>query len=138
MVGDRVGTVDYELGILRESDGAFANGCPAPRTRPTRARPLHFGYSTGGGLGMSRAEDPVPGRIARRTVRGRLVIDGTAHPDVRSITIATPRDVRTIVPSRRARAFLLVYEGGFPTGEITMTARFADGTTRRERFAPGM
>jgi hypothetical protein len=40
--------------------------------------------------------------------------------------------VRTLLPSRRARAFLAVYDGTFPTGEVVLTTTFRDGTTHRE------
>jgi hypothetical protein len=70
--------------------------------------------------------------VARRTQRGITTINGRAHPDVVSITVATPRDVRTILPSRRAHAFVVVYDGSFPTGEVVLTARFADGSTHRD------
>lgn len=46
------------------------------------------------------------------------------------MTIATPRDVRTIIPSARAHAFIVAYDGSFPTGVIVMTSTFKDGTTR--------
>jgi hypothetical protein len=55
---------------------------------------------------------------------------GSARADVRSITIATPRDVRTLVPSSPAHAFIAVYDGSFPTGKIVTTAHFADGSSR--------
>jgi hypothetical protein len=52
---------------------------------------------------------------------------------VRSITIATPRDVGTISPSPRAHVFAVVYDGGFPTGQIEISARMKDGSLYGER-----
>jgi hypothetical protein len=64
-------------------------------------------------------------------------IQGVARPDVESITFASPRDVRTLRPSPRAHAFLVLYDGTFPTGEITMTSRFTDGRTTTESIEFG-
>jgi hypothetical protein len=65
------------------------------------------------------------------------VFNGTARDDIKSVTIATPRDVRTLIPSRRAHAFIAVYDGTFPTGETVITTTFTDGTTHVDRFGPG-
>jgi hypothetical protein len=78
-----------------------------------------------------------PRRTARRTLPGGTVFNGTARADVKSVTIATPRDVRTLIPSRRAHAFLAVYDGTFPTGETVITTTFTDGTTHVDRLPPG-
>jgi hypothetical protein len=43
-----------------------------------------------------------------------------------TVTIRTPRDVRTLVPSAK-HAILAVYDGRFPGGKVTATARFKDG-----------
>ena len=58
---------------------------------------------------------------------GRVLVGGVAHPDVVSITLRTPRDVRTLIPSGRHHAILAVYEGAFPGGELTATALMRDG-----------
>jgi hypothetical protein len=47
---------------------------------------------------------------------------------VREITIQTPRDVRTIVPSPRAHAFIVVYDGSFPAGNTDLRVTFSDGS----------
>ena len=42
-----------------------------------------------------------------------------------SVTIRTPRDVRTLIPSE---GFVMaVYDGQFPGGKVTATARMRDG-----------
>ena len=43
------------------------------------------------------------------------------HPDVASVTITTPRDVRTLVPTSD-HAIIAVYDGLFPGGTATATA----------------
>jgi hypothetical protein len=42
--------------------------------------------------------------------------------------------VRTLIPSRRAHAFVAVYDGTFPTGETVITVTFTDGTTQEQRL----
>lgn len=76
------------------------------------------------------------GRIALRTLPGRTVIYGLARPDVREITIESPRDVRTIVPSARAHAFIVVYDGSFATGETVFRITFKNGTHATQLFGP--
>jgi hypothetical protein len=60
-------------------------------------------------------------------LEGRLVYFGTVHPDVTSVTIVTPRDVRTLVPTKDFHAIVAVYDGPFPGGTATATAHFKDG-----------
>lgn len=83
------------------------------------------------------AEGDAEAARIRRTLPGRTTISGSAHPDVRDVTIQTPRDVRTLRPSGRSRSFLAVYDGEFFSGKITLTARFADGTTSRHVMPVG-
>lgn len=62
-----------------------------------------------------------------------MTIAGTADPDVASLTFASPSDVRTIVPAGPAHAFIIVYGGGFPTGELRIVTHFRDGHTRTDK-----
>jgi hypothetical protein len=126
VVGTQAGDVDYRAGTF--TAGAPSEGCRAP----TRARPLDYGWSGGGGFAAEPGADPLRGRIARRTLRGLSSYSGSAAPSVREITIATPRDVRTLRPSGPARVFGAVYDGSFPAGRTVLTARMADGSTHRE------
>ena len=145
IVGERVGAIDFDLGTFTDHgpdpNGACVverpPGVPGPASRdyaPTRDRPLAFGYSYGGGNPEEFGSDPIAGRTARRTLRGMTTIQGVAHPDVESITFASPRDVRTLRPSPRAHAFMVLYDGTFPTGKITLTATFSDGSTATEKI----
>ena len=56
---------------------------------------------------------------------------------MREITIQTPRDVRTLRPAGPSRAFLVVYDGEFFSGNHMLTARFADGTTHTRTMPVG-
>ncbi len=72
----------------------------------------------------------------RRTLPGRTILSGVTRSDVASVTIATPRDVRTLVPTRRAHAFVVAYDGTFPTGEVVITSTFDDGATQVMKLGP--
>jgi hypothetical protein len=126
VVGDQAGDVDYRGGTF--TAGMSSAQCGGP----TRSRPLDYGWSGGGGFEGDPGGDPLPGRIARRTLRGLSSYSGSAAPSVREITIETPRDVRTLRPAGPARVFGAVYDGSFPAGRTVLTARMADGTTHRE------
>jgi hypothetical protein len=144
VVGDRAGGVDYDLDLMRTA-AAFGTSCPAAESR-AGARlpdgrtppPYRMRWSLGGGgLGVEAGEDPAPGRVARRTLPGRVVFSGTADRGVKSLTFASPSDVRTIAPSGPAGAFLVVYAGDFPTGQLVITTAFDDGTTGRDEAPLG-
>jgi hypothetical protein len=121
LVGDQVGRVDRALNIFiaGASEPPF---CPDAKRRPTRAFPMRLDtlISNVGG------EDP-RGRIERRVLDSRMVFWGRVHEDVVSVTIRTPRDVRTLVPASAAHAIIAVYDGRFPGGNVTATARMKDG-----------
>jgi hypothetical protein len=131
IVGDRIGQVDAALGTMRESL-PYALSCSGNAGPLTRTRPLTLGMMAGGGDSRTG-----PRRTARRTLPGGTIFSGMARDDVKSVTIATPRDVRTLVPSQRAHAFIAVYDGTFPTGETVITTTFTDGTTHVDRLGPG-
>lgn len=135
-VGNRIGLVETSLGLFYEG-GLRRADCRPPRVPPTRTLPVvsGMGFSSGHSgeddLFLRRA------RIERRLQRGRLEISAICHPDVERVTIQTPRDVRTLVPSPRARAILAVYAGNFRAGEIVITAHLRGGRTWTERYPLG-
>lgn len=140
VVADRVGIIDYNLDAMRDYGGGRPEYC-RQSSAPRRAQrmpdgrtppPFEFRASSASGLGGELGEDPRAGRIARRTAAGLILYSGTADPDVRYLTFATPSDVRTIEPSGPARAFLIAYAGSFPTGKTVVTTTFRDGDTRRD------
>jgi hypothetical protein len=144
IVGDRVGGIDFDLGTFTDH-GPDPNGVcadhealglrPPPAAQaPTRDRPLLLSYSFGQGNPEEYGLDPGAGRTARRTLRGMTTIQGVAHPDVEAVTFTSPRDVRTLRPSPRAHVLMVLYDGTFPTGAITMTSRFRDGTTATDKI----
>jgi hypothetical protein len=105
-------------------DGISAlHRCARPGRRPTRAYPMRITTSI---VGAGFADAP-RGRIERRVEASRVVFSGLVHRDVETVTIRTPRDVRTLVPSAEGHAILAVYEGRFPGGRVTATARLKGG-----------
>lgn len=78
------------------------------------------------------AAPATPAQLARRTLPGRTVITGVALPTVTSVTLQTPRDVRTLRPA--GGVFLAVYDGAFYGGQIRVAAHLRDGRTVTERF----
>lgn len=140
VVGDRVGVLDARLGTF--GDVWPGPGCvrypPSRHPVPQERRPLtvFYGSALGGGPATPVEEQlpasKTPERVVRRTLEGRMTVTGVAGPEVVSVTIATPRDIRTVTPSRRARLFAVVYDGDFPTGEIQVSAKLRDGSVHRE------
>jgi hypothetical protein len=131
LIDGHVGDVDRRLGLLVEQrSDTGPNGC-GRRAQPTRERPLQLGY--GGGSYLEPMPELAPYARQLRLQHGRTVYWGRALPEVERITMATPRDVRTIVPTGPAHAFLVVYDGEFSSGTTTITAHFKDGRTWTDR-----
>lgn len=131
LIDGHVGDVDRRLGLLIEQNGATGpNGC-GPQAQPTAKRPLQLGW--GGGSYADPLPELAPYARQLRLQHGRTIYWGRALPDVERITMATPRDVRTIVPAGPAHAFLIVYDGEFSAGTTTITAHFKDGRTWTDR-----
>lgn len=135
IAGGRLGGVDLELGTFSEAGVPSDYTCPSPSL--TREEPLEVGTAGLGGAGAVEGSAQSFGRTALRTLPGTLALSGIAHPDVRLVTVATERGVRTLAPSSRARAFLTVFDGDFPAGPIDVIATMADGSTVTERVETG-
>jgi hypothetical protein len=127
LLGNRLGVIDRPLDVFYPQFGEIV--CPRKPRDPTPAYPLRITY----GLWSVGFGDDSSGHVERRVLRGRVSISGQADPSVVSVTLRTPRDVRTLVPSRPDHLLLAVYEGSFPTGEVIATAHLKDGRdfTRR-------
>jgi hypothetical protein len=74
--------------------------------------------------------------LERRTLPGRTIITGLAQSDVVSVTLQTPRDVRTLRPSGPRHALIVVYDGEFFSGALTATIVLRDGHTVSENLPP--
>lgn len=135
IVGERVGGVDFDLGTFVDAT-IHANDCLGPGA-VNRRRPFAGGFGSAMELDEPSA-DPVPGRVARRTLPGMQYFAGRVPDDVRSLTLSSPRDVRTIAPSSDAHAYLVVYDGRFSAGTMMLLARYGDGSTSTQRIDLGL
>jgi hypothetical protein len=102
-------------------------------------QPVLFGAQGGSGPQLPGEGPPTPSRaqIERRTLPGRTIITGIAQPDVLSVTIATPSDVRTLRPSGPHHVLIVVYDGQFFRGQITATIALRDGRTVVQQIPNG-
>jgi hypothetical protein len=141
IVDGRLATIEAHDGTLHDGPEGWGSGGSGLRRKPEPVR-----FETQG-----EAEQDLPAddsgtlsrpEIERRTLPGHTTITGTAEADVVSITLATPRDVRTLRPSGPRHAFLVVYDGQFFRGQITATIALSDGRTVTESVPnsnePGM
>lgn len=76
-----------------------------------------------------RVQPPTEAEVQRRTLPGSTVIAGDAAADVKSITLTTPADVRTVQPTGPHHVFIVVYDGVFYRGTFTATALLTSGKT---------
>lgn len=135
LVDGRVGDIEGRLGTFTEFSARRVAFQCFGAGKLTAANPLSFGY----GGGSEDYEAVETGRMERRAQRGVFQIAGIAAADVRQIVIATPRDIRTVIPGPRAHTFLAVYDGEFPTGSITLTSIMRDGHRHVDRIDdPGL
>jgi hypothetical protein len=94
-------------------------------------------FSGGGYSSGYKATDPFLARAAieRRVFAGRWVLRGECREDVERVTIATPRDTRTLVPSAVGHAIVAVYEsGGYVDGNMVFTMHLRGGRTVSGEF----
>ena len=123
LVGTRVGSVVRRLGIFIARGIETLIGVPALEASSRRARTRCRSRRRSGGSSSRIRADASNGGCSGT----RIVFCGRVHADVVSVTIRTPRDVRTLVPSSDVHAILAVYDGHFPGGKVTATARMKDG-----------
>jgi hypothetical protein len=71
-------------------------------------------------------------QIERRTLPGRTIITGIAQPDVVTVTLTTPADVRTLRPSGPHHLIIAVYAGTFHQANPIATILLRDGKTITE------
>lgn len=124
LVGDMAGAVSPDPGIFMPfpmHEGGSCGGGPAGDF------PVSFGVSS---AAADESEVRTPTQIARRTLAGRTIVSGEAGAGVARVVLQTPRDVRTFRPGPGG-AFLVVLDGTFATGDVTVTAVMADGRTLR-------
>jgi hypothetical protein len=128
-LGERFGGFVPEPGLFVELSQTT---CEPPGFRPTRETPvpIRFGYNSWS-LFDGAGPHELRGRVERRVALDRSSVTAVCHPDVVSVTLRTPRDIRTLVPSPHAHVIHAVYAGDFGAGRIVAVAHMRDGTKRR-------
>lgn len=127
IVDGRIASIDDRDGTVRFGPASWSSGRIAPPGR-FRTPPVRLEIS-GPGMGPARAESSPtsPSQVARRTLPGRTIITGALRADVVSVTLRTPRDVRTLTPIDGL--FLAVYDGAFFGGDVIAEAHLRSGRT---------
>lgn len=127
-IGDRAGAVDFALGVFRETLQGSSYGCGGAEPQ-LPDRPVGVASQIGGGVPIAGSTDDRAAQRRRRTLPGRTILAGLADPAVRSITVRSPQDVRTLRPTGPQHGYLVVYDGAFTSGEFTITSTLASGRT---------
>jgi hypothetical protein len=139
-IDENTGTLTSGAGITGSSSGCIAHPGPSLRRGASRG-PVEFDVQQTGtepSLGTTRGSTTMPRPdLERRTLPGRTIITGIARQDVVSVTLQTPRDVRTLRPTGSRHALIVVYDGQFFRGALTATIVLRDGRTVSETLPPG-
>ncbi len=120
LVGDRAAFVDPRLGTARPDP--FGDLDCSERRAPSPAHPVRMDV----GNTSIPSEDPM-GTLQLRRLNNRTLLSGRTTADVRSVTITTSRDIRTVVPDPRTHVVIAVYDGNFPGERLKFTARLRNG-----------
>ena len=147
IVEGRLAGLSEREGVLRYGPMGSGSGEPCFDRRRSKACPysdrhppaVRFDVQSGAGEEPSDGATPVltPPQVQRRTLEGRTILTARAEPDVVSVTLATPSDVRTLRPGGPWHVFIVVYEGQFFRGAITATIRLRDGRTVTQQVQNG-
>jgi hypothetical protein len=142
VISGAVQTVGDQAGGFNPALGLFSAAVSRPvdcrrRGGPTPGKPTWISYSWGADPNDDRDPFMCRARVERRVQTGRFELVVECHPDVESVTIRSPRDIRTLIPSARGHVVLAVYDGDFPAGEIVVTAHLQGGGSKRERISLG-
>jgi hypothetical protein len=147
IVDGRLAGISERNGALRYGPMGFGGGGPCSDRRRSRACPyadphppvVHFEVQSGAGEEPSGGAAPAltPPQIQRRTLEGHTIITARAEPDVVSVTLATPSDVRTLRPAGPQHVFIVVYDGQFFRGAITATILLRDGRVVTQQVLEG-
>ncbi len=137
VVEGRSGGVDLRLALFTEGL-LTGQSCRPLQTRPDAKRPCDIGTGFGNAEELE-GEDAFlqRARAERRLLAGRTTIYGQCSADVERVTLETPRDVRTMLPSAVGHAVLAVYDGDFVGGGGTFTAHLRGGRTWKQQLMLG-
>jgi hypothetical protein len=136
IVDGRLAVLEGPTGTLRAGPEGSSGGGNEGRRRP---EPVIFNTQGGSEQRLLSGEQVGTSKpqIERRTLPGRTIITGIAQPDVVSVTIATPSDVRTLRPSGPHHVLIVVYDGQFFRGQISATIRLRDGRSVGQQIPNG-
>ena len=130
----RLVAIDPETGAIHAGPAGWGGG-NLPRGLRRKLPPVQFEAQGGSGTGLGgETNEYLPPQIERRTLPGRTIITGRADPDVVSVTLVTPRDVRTLRPGGPGHVLITVYDGQFYSGKLTATVLLRSGTTLTEQI----
>ena len=138
IVDGRLAGVLAREGSVMNGPIGWGTGEPCAGRRRSRACPfadrhlpaVQFEVQSGAEEGSFESTPGLtPPQIERRTLEGHTIISARAQPDVVSVTLATPSDVRTLRPGGPHHLFIVVYDGQFFRGAITATILLRDGRT---------
>jgi hypothetical protein len=144
IVAGRLAQIDLTDGVLKPGAEVTGSGSSCITHQGGlalgvgRNEPVEFNQqplSDGESPFSSEREPPSQPEVQWRTLPGRTVVTGVARPDVVSVTLSTPSDVRTLRPSGPLHAILAVYDGYFLRGNLTATVRLRDGRAQTEQIA---
>ncbi len=144
IVAGRLARIDLSNGVL-QAGSEISGGSSSCAAHPTALEPtaelrepVEFDQQqvgSGEDLFGSEREQLHQPEVEWRTLPGRTIITGVARPDVVSVTLSSPSDVRTLRPSGPLHAILAVYDGYFLRGQLTATIRLRDGRTQTQQIA---
>jgi hypothetical protein len=128
LAGDRVGQVLPGETWLRYGAMAFSGGGSPRRGAYVWRRPALTMTVQGPQLQRPGESTPKPSaaQVARRTLPERTVVYGRARENVTSVTLRTPRDVRTVRPGPGG-TYLAVYDGAFYGGQVQAIGHLRGG-----------
>jgi hypothetical protein len=137
IVDGRLAGIDQLTGTL--SDGPEGTSSGGQGGGADGREPREVAFNTQGGpvpspLGAP-APSPTAAEMARRTLPGTTIITGIARADVTTVTLVTPRDVRTLRPAGPEHVLIVVYDGQFFSGALTASIHLRDGRTVTESIA---
>jgi hypothetical protein len=137
VVDGRAGGVDLRLGLFTESR-LIGESCRPLQTRPNAERPCDVGTGFGNAEELELDDSFLKrAREQRRLLAGRTTIWAQCSADVERVTLETPRDVRTLIPSAVGHGILAVYDGDFVGGGGTLTAHLRNGKTWKQELMLG-
>jgi hypothetical protein len=132
VVGGRLASIFGEGTWIRYGAGTFSTGTGANLLSPRH--PILVDVQRPDiAPGLQLTQPISAAESARRTLAGHTTISGYASREVTSVTLRTPRDIRTLRPV--GGVFLAVYDGAFYSGEIVTTAHLRDGRTVTQRIS---